>query len=1168
MPFLDHLEELRWRIIWSFLALVVGTVIGFLVVQHYDVLGLLKRPIADLLPEGKLFVTRPAEAFIITLKLALLVGLVIAGPVIAWQTWIFLAPALYEHEKRFVLPTIAAGLVLFLIGAAIAYLWVLPAALKILFSFQREDLEWIITANEYFSFASLFILAFGLVFELPLIMVVLAVFGLVDPALFARNRPIALVISAIVAALLTPPDAFSMMMMLVPLVILYEVGIAVAKMFWRGRRAPRAAATTAAVLGLLIAAGSVAPVPARGQVVQQQQQQRRTTDSTARDSIPRRQPIDTAAARKLGLPSAPSRSFPPPDSILQALMKREGFSVTRYAADSLTLFAPDREIALTGSVLVEREGSTLEADTVRFFQADCRLAAAGEPTLFDQSTVLRGEGMGYNTCEHRGIVAEALTSFNQSGVEWFLRGALAVDSASTRVYARRSSITSSDLPMPDYHFGAGRIKWVTNTIMVARPAVLYVRDVPVLWLPFIFQDMRQGRRSGILVPSFGINDIVRPNRGYRRHVENIGFYLALSDYMDLQASMDWWSGQSMQVNGALQYRWLDRFVTGSVRMSRMYQFAAEGRTGQTSLHLGLNHAQSFDLRTQLNASIDYATSASVLQRNSVDPRLATAALTSAANFNKQFDWGTLVLGGTRSQDLSSGVITQSLPTFNLTPRPINIGSAFTWTPGLSFSNQQTLHRPVGVFDLPPVNGVPGKDSLFVDSRNSRVHIQTPLRIGSWNWPNSFTINDSRNTGRSSIRLPNPADPTDTLTRFYAEDFSTGVDWTTGIGLPILFPATWRLAPRLGIQNATGGDFLVRNRFTEGRFVHQSKRLSFGASVSPTVFGFFPGFGPLLRIRHAVSPGVTWDYAPPGSVPEEYARAIDPEGRRRGGQSPAQHRLTFSLSQTFEAKLRPPAGDTTDERNARKLKLLSVQTSGVAYDFAQAKEPERTGWTTAAVTNSFTSDLLPGFSLSTSHELWDGAVGTDTARFDPFLNSISLRFGVSAQTFGRLLAFVTGGSAPDVGPEPPTQQPAEQQPPLGQTTTGPLTNRPGQRSTDEVAASSFRGGGGLQMSLSYDDQRSRPSETTGTRSLAIQNRTLGLAVGFSPTRNWALSWDTQYNFTTKEFGQHLLRLERDLNRWRATFSFIKSPNGNFGFNFYISLLDQPEIKFQYDQRTVR
>src|SRR3970282_1778707 len=115
-----------------------------------------------------------------------------------------------------------------------AYLWVLPTALKLLFSFQRPDLEFIITANEYFSFVSLFILAFGVVFETPLVIVLLAAFGVVHPNLFAKNRPIALVLGAIVAALLTPPDAVSMMLMLVPLMLLYEIGILAARLLWRG----------------------------------------------------------------------------------------------------------------------------------------------------------------------------------------------------------------------------------------------------------------------------------------------------------------------------------------------------------------------------------------------------------------------------------------------------------------------------------------------------------------------------------------------------------------------------------------------------------------------------------------------------------------------------------------------------------------------------------------------------------------------------------------------------------------------------------------------------------------------------------------------------------------------------------------------------------------------
>jgi sec-independent protein translocase protein TatC len=235
MPFLDHLEELRWRILWSLGALLLGTILGFWAVQHFDVLALLKRPIAELLPDGKLFVTRPTDAFIITLKLAVLVGAVLASPVVIWQVWAFLSPALYEREKRFVVPILIAGLFLFVGGALMAYFWVLPTALRLLFSFQRPDLEFIITADAYFSFASLFMLAFGVVFETPLVIVLLAAFGVVDPQVFAKNRPIALVVGAIVAALLTPPDAVSMMLMLVPLMVLYELGILAARLLWRTR---------------------------------------------------------------------------------------------------------------------------------------------------------------------------------------------------------------------------------------------------------------------------------------------------------------------------------------------------------------------------------------------------------------------------------------------------------------------------------------------------------------------------------------------------------------------------------------------------------------------------------------------------------------------------------------------------------------------------------------------------------------------------------------------------------------------------------------------------------------------------------------------------------------------------------------------------------------------
>src|SRR3989304_3326095 len=126
MPFLEHLEELRWRILWSLAALVVGAVAGFWGVQHYDVIGLLKRPILEFLPSSRLFYTHPTDAFVITLKLSLMVGAVLASPVIVWQAWAFFSPALYEREKRYIIPVLFGGLVLFVTGVTMAYVWVLP----------------------------------------------------------------------------------------------------------------------------------------------------------------------------------------------------------------------------------------------------------------------------------------------------------------------------------------------------------------------------------------------------------------------------------------------------------------------------------------------------------------------------------------------------------------------------------------------------------------------------------------------------------------------------------------------------------------------------------------------------------------------------------------------------------------------------------------------------------------------------------------------------------------------------------------------------------------------------------------------------------------------------------------------------------------------------------
>jgi len=235
MPFLDHLEELRWRLVWSLVALIVGCILGLIAVAELDVLGIVEAPIRDLLPNQRLLYTSPTTPFFITLKLGFIVGLMLAFPFIAWQLWAFLSPALHEHERRFAVPAIATGTLLFLGGVALAYFWVLPFGLEILLGFYSDALDPFITIDEYLKFATGLILAFGLIFEMPVILVFLSIVGIVTPEGLVKYRRHAIVGMAVISAFLTPQDPYTMLAMMVPLMILYESSIIAARTLRRRR---------------------------------------------------------------------------------------------------------------------------------------------------------------------------------------------------------------------------------------------------------------------------------------------------------------------------------------------------------------------------------------------------------------------------------------------------------------------------------------------------------------------------------------------------------------------------------------------------------------------------------------------------------------------------------------------------------------------------------------------------------------------------------------------------------------------------------------------------------------------------------------------------------------------------------------------------------------------
>jgi Tat protein translocase TatC len=1143
MPFLDHLEELRTRLIKSLLALIGGFAIGLWIVQRLDLIVWLKRPIAQYLAYtgGKLVITNPTDSVMIVLKLSFVVGTVLASPVLIYQAWAFLSPALYERERRTMAPALLVGLLLFLVGAGLGWYFVVPQALRVFLGFQSEALAYVITYTEYFSFILQIVIALGLSFELPLVIIILAGLGLVTPAALNRFRRFWLVLACIAGALLSPgADVISMIMMTIPLLLLYEVGFAGAVIIQRRRI--RAAATAGLVLlGLLLSGGSLGaqePVPRAGAV---QAQPRDSLSDSARAR--RGQALDTATARRLGLPTAPTRSFAPPDSLTEVLLQRPGYLVTQYRADTATVLPAERRLILRGEALAGRQGTMLQADSITYREASCALDASGSPALFDKANVMVGDGIRYNTCLQRGVVTDAFTDFTEGSSTWYLRGNIAQDSSAARLYAASSSVTSCDLPTPHYYFQAKEVKWTANHFIVARPAVLYIRDVPILWLPFVFQDTRSGRRSGILIPKFGINDLVRPDPSYKRQVTNVGYYWAPNDYVDFIGRLDWYSGRYTTFGFGGQYHWLDRFMTGSFTVSRTLN---EGGARGFTIHW--DHRQAFNLNTSLNLTLDYASNTQQVAGNAIDPLANTRTIMSNVNFTRRMRWGNLSLGATRRQTVSTGTVQMTLPTFTMTPKPVALGRTFTWSPAFSVTN--SLNNGV----IQSTNVIVGDSVVAVsttsDSRNTSLRFDTPLRIGGFNWSNSVSVTDVESgaaitTGQGQPQIDPATGDTIVVYRTSDGDFSTGIDWTTSIGLPTLFRRSWKIQPSIGVANVAAGPLLLRNQRTGGQYVAQTKRLEFAITSSPTLFGFYPGFGPIARLRHSLSPVISYRFNPSAAVPADYAAAI--------GQSttisPQVQTLGIGFSQNLEAKAKSAPGDTSGGANARKYRIFSLSTSPIEYDFEQAKVPGYNGWRTQLFTNTFQSDLLPGFNLTLQHNLWDGLVGLNTTHFNPYLQNVSANFAISGNTFrslGRLLG-LSDKPAPVTTP--------------GQGAT-PYTaggsGRPGSFfNTDPLQRS---GNKGFTAAFNYSLSKTRATQFTP----ATNQTSLGLNTSFSPTPFWTVSWSTQYNFTAHRFESQILRLQRDLHEWRAGFDFLRNPNGNFAFYFSIALTDLPQLKFDYNQ----
>jgi hypothetical protein len=961
-------------------------------------------------------------------------------------------------------------------------------------------------------------------------------------------------------------------------------------------------------------------------------------DSARRDSLPtgaRAQGADTtrrAGARAPGdtLPAQRVILWDTPDSVMTELLQRTGYAVTRYQGSLVVFRARDNVMVLRGAPSqVSRDEATLVGDTIQYNDSTQRIVALGDTLLLRDPTrsddIIGTRLLRYDVVTREGLVYGVTTAV-ESGQRWIVHGGAAAfkgDTAgggSTAFYARHGWLTSCQEKEPHYHFAASEIKMISKNVLVARPAILYIADIPVFWLPFIFQDIRTGRRSGIIPPRFGFTEIVRNSPAYRRTIEDFGYYFALSDYLDSEITMDWRSDARptesdpgwLKFNGRMRYRWRDRFIGGELGAS--YHYLKDGTTNQ---QYSLNHQQEFSQRTRLTANLNYVTNTVVQRNTTFNPFSAMQTISSQLNFSTARGPFQLALGGSQRQYPGRDQIDRDFPSVSLTSRPIEVGEWFTWTPSLSLSNSQSQHiDQIGDFAYRfmqrPDGGV---DSVRVDrnNRSSSIRFDTPIQVFGFNWRNSFSVTDRLNDFPERRTIVDVNDTTRREVRVYKRTYVTDVNWETGFNLPGFSQGKWNISPSVQIQKVDGrSGLLVRTERTGNRFVSQSVRPAFGLGVAPTLYHIYGGIGPVVAIRHSISPTLSYQYTPRGSVSDEFLAA---NGDTRVGYLGAnqQNIVTLGLNTTIEAKLRP-ASDTVPPEQGEKLKLLSVGFSTLSYDFERARVTGKTGLTNRNFGITARSDLLPGFDFGADWSLFQGDPVSDTASFQPYRESLRATLSLGAGSplvrgIGRLLGFQmdapapgAAGGAPPAGPPPGTSA-VGAAPPF-------VAGQPIAGSINRLAGMTAPAGRGWQWNLTYSSQRQRPprgenvtvldpladcqqfrttnpvtyeicvaqrsqtstetgpgTQTTrgGTYFVTPAQSNAQSTLSFHVTEKWGALWSTTYDFEQREFASQMVTLTREMHDWDAVFSFLRAPNGNFAFNFHIALKAQPDIKFDFDRR---
>jgi hypothetical protein len=650
------------------------------------------------------------------------------------------------------------------------------------------------------------------------------------------------------------------------------------------------------VLALAAALAAAAPVAAQEPPPPQQPPAADTARTPAERALERlrglggvaqpdsaRLAVDTVRAQQVNVQGS-TREAPPSqierDSVMQLLLRVPGYVGTEYQGDSVRFQADINRLELRGRPQVAREGSQLVADSLIVYdEAISRACGYGQPVLHGSGmqNPLVSDTVCFDVERQVGYARGAQTSVSE-GVTWNMRGDVYFQGDD--LYSHRAIFTDCDLPWPHqhYHFGARELKVVRDNVLVARDVTLNFEDVPVFWLPFMVQSLSEGRRSGLLMPRFGINDIARNSSRYNRRIEDIGFYWAVNDNLGAEAALDWFSNNYMAMRGSFDYNFTRRFLRGG--LTYRYFWPEQGGSEFT---LASQNSWQPDERTNVGVSANYVTSSRFVQQQSFDPRELNRSVDSNLSLSRRFDWGNVSTGASRRQQLSDNTVTLR-PGVNVSFTPVTLFEAM---PGEDrwFSNmtvQGTTNAQMERTSIGDLNTNPNAQSR----RNLSTGAQASISVGRLSLGQNFSFNEDIRDERlfgDTLLLP-------------AANVQRG-GWNTSLSFQQRLVGTSTFTPSVGV----GGEF-VRSEETGNQMLHAPARVNVGAGVRTDVFGFYGGVGAFDRFRHRLSPSLSWGYTPALQA-DSLQRSVFGAGARE------QNRLTIGLSQTWEARYR---GDATED----------------------------------------------------------------------------------------------------------------------------------------------------------------------------------------------------------------------------------------------------------------